>query len=373
MNIGLLTPGFSVHEDDWAIPFLQNLVRELARTDDVRVIALRYPHHRQPYQIYGAQVYPLGYGAGAHGLRRMHLWLDALRLINRLHREKPFDVLHAIWSDETGLLASWAGRWLGIPTVTSIAGGELVGFRDIDYGSQCSRFGHWIVGQALQCDAVVVSGSHNRGLIARAGYQVPDSKIRTIVWGVDTELFAPANTSPDARRLLHVGSLVHIKNQTMLLRALARLNADIPLDIVGVGPMLPDLQRLAGELGIAERVHFLGSVPYMEMPQIYRRAGLLVMTSRNEVVPMTVLEAAACGVPTIGTHVGLLPDYPALGVTVPVGDDEAMADAISTLLNDDVQLAALRQSAYQAAHAELSVQRIASLCRDMYARLKVNS
>jgi glycosyltransferase involved in cell wall biosynthesis len=368
MNIGILTPGFSANEEDWAIPFLQNLVGQLAQTDDVRVIALRYPHQRQPYSVNGAQVYPLGYGAGAHGLQRMRLWLDALRLIRRLHHENSFDVLHAIWSDETGLLASWAGRWLGIPTVTSIAGGELVGLKEIGYGSQCSHFGHWTVGQALRSDAVVVSGSSNRSLITQAGYHVPESKIHTITWGVDNTLFTPFATLPETRRLLHVGSLVPVKNQAMLLRALARLD-NVELDIVGTGYLLPDLQRLAAELGIAERVHFLGSVPYTQMPKIYQRAALLVMTSRSEVVPMTILEAAACGVPTIGTHVGVLPDHLALGVTVPVGDDAALALATASLLNDTPRLIALRQSASQTVPAELSVQHTAVRYRDLHTHL----
>jgi hypothetical protein len=109
MNIGILTPGFSKDVDDWALPFLQNLADELSQHGDVRVIALRYPHTRQPYIVNRIQVYPLGYGANTRGLRRLQLWLNTLRLIQKLHAEKPFDVLHAIWSDETGLLATWAG------------------------------------------------------------------------------------------------------------------------------------------------------------------------------------------------------------------------------------------------------------------------
>ena len=62
MRIGILLPGFSSHPDDWAIPVQQNLARELAARDDLRIIALRYPHRRDRYTIEGATVYPLGAG-----------------------------------------------------------------------------------------------------------------------------------------------------------------------------------------------------------------------------------------------------------------------------------------------------------------------
>ncbi len=368
MNIGILTPGFSAHADDWAIPFLQNFVGELARTDHVRVVALRYPHQRQSYSMQGVNVYPLGYGSGAQGRQRLSLWWETRRLLRRLHREQPFDVLHAIWSDETGLLAAWAGCWLRVPSVTSITGGELVHFPDIQYGLQGSRFGRWTVGQALRADAVVVSGTHNHNLIRQAGYTVPDSTIHTIVWGVDTDLFRPADTPVSSRRLLHVGSLVGIKNQAMLLRALARLEG-FELDIVGTGPLLPDLQRLAAALGITGRVNFVGGVPYRAMAPYYQNAALLVITSRNEGVPLTTVEAAACGLPAVSTQVGMLPDHPTMGVTVPVDDDAALAEAIRDLLADEPKRAALCQSASETARANFSAQHTAAQYRALYENL----
>jgi len=62
MRIGILLPGFSSHPADWAIPVQQNLARELAARDDLRVIALRYPHRRDHYTLEGATVYSLGVG-----------------------------------------------------------------------------------------------------------------------------------------------------------------------------------------------------------------------------------------------------------------------------------------------------------------------
>jgi len=60
MRIALIVPGFSADEQDWCIPALRNLASELARTDEVVVIALRYPHQAARYTAFGARVIAIG-------------------------------------------------------------------------------------------------------------------------------------------------------------------------------------------------------------------------------------------------------------------------------------------------------------------------
>lgn len=368
MNIGILLPGFSASEDDWAIPVQQNLVRELATTDDIRVIALRYPHTRLPYTVNNARVYPLGVGAWTRGFRRLRLWWDAIRLIRRLHRQQPFDALHAMWADETGLITAWAGRLLGIQTVVSVAGGELVSFSDLDYGLQRSRFSRWIVGQALTVDAVVVACTYAKKRIYTAGYRVPETKIHTITLGVDTDVFQPSDEVPTSNHLIHVASLVGVKDQSTLLRAIAQLE-DVTLDIVGEGKERGQIEQLIQELDIADRVRIIGSVPHLELPQHYQRAALNILSSRHEGLGMVTLEAAACGVPTVSTNVGLLPDCPDMGITVPTGDVIALANAIRSLLNDPERLTMLRHSAREAVLQRYTIKHTAAHFRSLYQHL----
>lgn len=369
MNIGVLLPGFSKDESDWAIPIQQNLMRELSKTDDVRVVALRYPFTDRPYRLYGAQIYPLGGGSYVRGGARLMLWWRALRLIARLHYEKPFTILHAMWADETGLIAAWSGRRLDIPVVVSPMGGELVGFGDIDYGLQRSSFSRWTVGQALHgADAITVQGTHTRQRITEAGYIIPNGRIYRVPLGVDTSVFIPDGSS-QSKHLIHVGSLVAIKDQATLLRAFAQLAADTTLDIIGEGVLRPALERLAHELEIAQRVRFLGSVHHLDLPQHYRRAMLHIVTSRNETGPLTTVEAAACGVPTVSTDVGLIRDYPALGITVPVGDANALAKAIQDLLENTIRYNHLKQLALEVMHTSLQLQHTVDQFRELYTTL----
>jgi glycosyltransferase involved in cell wall biosynthesis len=369
VRIGLILPGFSASETDWAIPVQLNLVRALAADHRVRVVALRYPHARQPYDVFGAEVFPLGVGQ-IRGLGRLRLWTDALRLLRRLHRVEPFDVLHAMWTDESGLLAAWAGRLLGVPVVVSVAGGELARLEDIGYGLQRSAFSRWMVGQALHgADRVIVYSGYAQRLVKTAGYRVPAGRLRMVPLGVDPAVFCPGDTPRAARRLLHVGSLVPVKDQATLLRAVARLPGDVTLDIAGEGPLWTELLALADDLGIAKRVHFLGTVDHLALPDLYRQATLHVFSSRHEALLMALLEAAACGLPSVGTAVGLLPDRTDLGSAVPVGDADALARAILSLLDDPARRASLGRAAHRAVLDRYTVEHAAAALAALYAEL----
>jgi glycosyltransferase involved in cell wall biosynthesis len=340
MRIALITPGFSADERDWCIPALLDLVRVLAREHDVHVFTLRYPHRRTVYRIYGATVHALG-GATARGLRRLPLLGRALAAIAREHRRAPFDVLHGLWADEPGFLAATAGRLLGVPSVVSLLGGELVALPDISYGGQLSRANRWLTGQALRRAGRVTVGSATLARLA-AGY-VDDERRITLPLGVDTGLFTPQTLrvcrKPEGSRpqLLHVASLSPVKDQATLLRAFALVVQALPdahLRIAGDGPLRGVLAAQAEALGIAGRVTFDGDVAHDHLPALYRAADLFVLSSRYESQSLAALEAAACGCPVVGTAVGLLPELLGPQQLAPAGDAPALAAAMLRLLRD---------------------------------------
>src|SRR5690606_21365136 len=122
------------------------------------------------------------------------------------------------------------------------------------------------------------------------------------------------------------------------------------------------VQRQARELGLAGVVSFAG---FLEQAALRRRlleADLLLLSSRHETVPLVLHEAAACGVPTVGTAVGELCDWaPTAGVAVPIGDDAALARAVATVLDDEpgrLKLAARAQSRVIAWNADSTVKRL---------------
>lgn len=312
MRIGLIVPGFSASEDDWCIPALLNSVEILTQDHDVHVFTLRYPHHTEPYQVYGATVHPLN-GQQRRGWTRLRLVGQCLQAIQRENRQQPFDILHGLWAEEPGLIAVLAGWRHNIPAVVSVMGGELVGLPEIGYGYQLSRFMRWLIDYTLKSADSITVGSD---LLAGRVPSIYQTKTHRIPLGVDTRLFK-ASSPPFSKlpnftgqyNLIHAGSLIPIKNQRLLLESVALASQEIDglqLHILGAGVLESELKTLAQKLGLDVVWH--GQVEHHDLPLYYQRADLALLTSFFESQSMVALEAGACGIVTLGTEVGLLPE-----------------------------------------------------------------
>ena len=374
-RIGIVTPGFSASEADWCIPAVLDLVRSLAREDDVRVFPLRYPHTRTPYTVFGARVSPLG-AAQRRGLWRVPLYLRALSALSAEAVARPFDVLHALWADEPGALAVLAGRRLDVPVVVSILGGELAHLPDIGYGGQRGLVDRRLTASALHLAQRVTVGS--RGLRERELLRRPALQWRVLPLGVDTARFAPGPAAPPASRLpgnprvLNVASLLPVKDHATLLGAFALLLRRVPgahLSIAGDGPLRDRLLAQALELGIAGRVSFLGAVPHDALPDLYRQAEVFVLSSRSESQGMAVLEAAASGCPTVGTAVGVVPELEDGARVVPTADPEALAAALSEVLGDEEARRRMGGAALRIARERFSLETTVAGFRALYDEL----
>lgn len=370
MRVALIVPGFSASDSDWCIPALLTLVRRMSARADVHVFPLRYPHHRHPYRVSGVPVHPQG-GADVRGPGRLALLQRALAAVVAEHRRRPFDVLHAFWADEPGFLAVTAGRLLGIPSVVSLAGGELASLPGIGYGGQRSRVNRLLIGISLRGAIRVTTGStYLRDLALRS---VPANRVRLAPLGVDTGLFQP--DAPDRMpldghiRLLHAASLTLVKDQATLLRAFARVADAVPaahLHIVGDGPLRDELEALSVALGVAGRTTFHGAVPHDRMPAYYRAADLCLLTSLHEAQGMVTLEAAACGRATLGTAVGLLPELAPWARSVPVGDAAALTSELIAVLRQPGATAALGEQALCDVRSRFTVEHAVATVMDLY-------
>ena len=160
-------------------------------------------------------------------------------------------------------------------------------------------------------------------------------RARIIPLGVQSDAFRPPPERPPGPpwRLLQVADINLVKDQDTLLRALRLVTTRVPdvsMDFIGEDTRDGHLRRLADSLGLTGRVRFHGFLPQRRLAAFYLGAHLHVMSSRYESQGVSVLEAAACGLPTVGTAVGLLPELsPGAARSVTPGDFKALAERLS--------------------------------------------
>lgn len=323
----VLTGGLHPSGREEVMPAWLWLIDRLARTHDVHAFVLRHLPRATTYRLGGATVHDLGRPSGR--------WSQWTALRSALAYHGPFDLIHGFWVDPGGLAAAIAGRRLQIPSVVTCDSGEFTALPEIDYGLQRTARGRAAV--ALTCrltTRVHVTTRFMESLAMSHGYRVI-----TIPIGVDLQrVAAPAErVGGPPWRLLQVASLNRVKDHSTLLRALAlaRQTLDARLDLVGEDTLGGALQREAVAVGIAGAVAFHGFIPHDELVRFHRTAHLYVQSSRHEAAGIAVLEAAAAGIPVVGTRVGYVSDWhPHAAVAVPPGDPSALAGAIVRLLRD---------------------------------------
>jgi glycosyltransferase involved in cell wall biosynthesis len=171
--------------------------------------------------------------------------------------------------------------------------------------------------------------------------------------GVDVELFGPRARLPAWREqrgipagalvLASVGRLVGLKGLRVIIDALADLGPDVHYVVIGDGPERAALEERARSRGVSARVHFAGRVQRADLPQWLAEADLLVQPSVGvEAFGISVVEAMACSLPVLASHVGGLPEIVVEGETgrlLPCGDVAAWTDAVRSAAANRAQLA----------------------------------
>lgn len=256
-------------------------------------------------------------------------------LVRWFRTNRP-DVVHT-HSSKAGVLGRLAAKAAGIPCVHTVHG----------WGPLCSaspviRLVSRLIERSLAhlCDVLVVVGQPDLtfGFVNRIGR--PD-QYRVIRSGIDTSVArAAADDRRQVRAELGVGDRFVVgmvarmssqKDHRTLVKAFA--DADLPesiLLLVGDGPLRTEILRLTADLGIEDRVVFLGVRP--DAARLVAGFDVSVLSSRWEGMPRTVVEAAAAGVPVVATDVGSVAELIEDGISgtlVSVGDVFGLATALS--------------------------------------------
>lgn len=222
-------------------------------------------------------------------------------------------------------------------------------------------------------------------LVDRVG--VPAARVQHVYNGVDSDRFHPAAarmpadgspfTDPALFVVGTVGRFEAVKDQANLVQAFLRARELSPeaarrlrLVLVGDGPLRADLERRVRAGGAEDHVWFAGE--RRDVPELMRALDCFVLPSLAEGISNTLLEAMACGLPSVATRVGAnadLMEQGRCGRLVPAADPDALARALLAYLDDPASLRAHGQEARRIVERRFSLARMVADYEDIYSRL----
>jgi glycosyltransferase involved in cell wall biosynthesis len=213
--------------------------------------------------------------------------------------------------------------------------------------------------RALRVDQyIAVSSAVGHGLEAQGIDRRSISVVHNGIVDVDTYGRGRADGASFGRTVVTVGRLVEQKGHRVLLQAMVDAPG-VTVLLAGEGPLRAGLEQQASELGVADRIRFLGHVT--DVPSVLSGADLFVLTSLNEGLPLSILEAMAAGVAVVASRVGGIPEVVVdgeTGVLVPPEDPRSTAEAIRRLLGDPDLRRRLATRAHHLVRDEFTAERM---------------
>ena len=274
--------------------------------------------------------------------------LGMYRRLRALLRELRPDIVHS--RNLAALESQLAG--IALPRIKRVHGEHGREISDVDGTNRKYLFLRRLM-RFFMHRYITVSKDLENWLISFVG--VRPEIVTQVYNGVDTAAFTPATVKPLALLPRHwqgrddilvlgtVGRLTPVKDQQLLLRALAGLTEQFPdlasrlrLMVVGDGPLAEELNRLSVDLGLGDNVWFAGD--RADVPELLGAIDVFVLPSLGEGISNTVLEAMASGLPVVATAVGGNLELVKPGINgqlFPVGDVQALIGVLAELLSND--------------------------------------
>jgi glycosyltransferase involved in cell wall biosynthesis len=309
-------------------------------------------HHVEVFTATADGPPPDSGGAMVHRIEPM-VRIGNAPLIPAIARVRGFDVLHLHYPFMFGAELTMAGR-IG-------SGGReaalLVHYKNRIVGKGARRviFGayeHTVAPLLIRiADRIcVLSRDHAESVpYLRAALERTPERLREMPNGVDTDAFSPGPDAAGLRDRLGiprnavVAAFVatldrahHFKRLDIAIEALARGDSRLHLVVAGDGELLEGFRAQASAAGVVDRVHFLGRIPQVELPEVLRACDLILLTTEPpESFGIVLIEAMACGLPAVVTEypgVRAVVDDGRNGIVVPRGGVEAVAAALASVV-----------------------------------------
>lgn len=300
------------------------------------------------------------------------LGVSLLNKVRKLHRQSPVTVIHAHAALPCGHAAAFLSRRLGIPFVVTVHGLDVLNrcFEEGVAASWRRKSSRRVYEEARE--VICISGKVQKLLNDGMSAVGTTVKCEVVYNGTDPEFFAPATAPAAPLSILVVGNLLAGKGHELVLRAVGRLKNSLPglqCRMIGEGADRDRFDRLAKELCISDRVHFLGRRRRSEVAEAMRDCTVFVLPSRYEGLGCVYLEAMACGKPAIacrGQGIEEIIYHGINGCLIPVDGLDELVECLQTLLRDTERRERIGKAARQTILASLTLSHQAEKLMRIY-------
>ncbi|MFQ5988197.1 MAG: glycosyltransferase family 4 protein [Dehalococcoidia bacterium] len=305
--------------------------------------------------------------------------IRAYQKLRQLLHDKRFDIIHDNQTLGYGILLMKAFE---IPVVATVHHPLPIDRRtDIAHLDRAwERFGRIMFYPFLMQHLVtkrmdrVIAVSASAAEETKNAFRVPQSKLRVVHNGIDTDMFRrlDGERKEQGRLIIVANTPDRKKGVVYLLRALQLLKAKIDVKLTIVDRGAPDNEytpALARRYGLEERVAFTGRVDVEELVRCYATAEVAVVPSLYEGFGLPAAEAMACGLPVVATTAGALPEVVEdgrSGILVPPRDPHALAGAIERLLGDEPLMQAMGEEGRRRVERHFTWEKAARKTLDVY-------
>jgi glycosyltransferase involved in cell wall biosynthesis len=338
-----------------------------ARGVDNRILCIDGPYVER---LRGCGI-PVDTVAIPRGIDPLRMMGATLEMARHLRRERV-DLVHTHCS-MPGILARVAARLAGVPVIVH----TIHGLAMHDHASATLRglynFAEKFCGGFTD---MLLSQNRTDLEIARRGGYAPDVRLKLIGNGIDLDRFRPV-PRPERRdgpfTLICTARFEPVKNHAMLfegMKLLGERGVDARLWLVGDGELRPEYEARCRELGIAERVEFLGYRD--DVPALLQKSDVSVLTSVKEGIPRALLESMAMELPVVATRVVGTEETVRDGETgflVEFGDAAAFAERVARLAGDPALCRALGARGREVVEQEFDEKRIVESLATIYRQL----
>lgn len=301
------------------------------------------------------------------------------RLVALMRTFRP-DIVHT-HTAKAGMLGRVAARLCGVPVVVHTYHGHVLqGYFSPARTRLFMAIERWLAGHTSRL--LAVSERVKQDLLALGIGRA--ERFDVLPLGLDLDGFLDAETRRgEFRRELGytereilvgiVARLVPIKAHEMFLRAAAAITRRVPASrfvVVGDGERRADLEALARQLALGDRVRFVGWRG--DLQRVYADLDVVVLTSRNEGSPVSLIEAMAAARPVVATRVGGVPDLVKdgqQGLLVPAGDVDALARAIEDVVSSPDRGRAMGEAGRKRVYPAFTAERLIADLDRLYTEL----